>query len=153
MYSYCINVLKAVEVEVILRPTVSRPVCPGVGHPSGTSGKFFFVLEMFFRQLRVCYFVAPFLTRGPVCNLLLLLVSPAQSRRTQDHILLSQFLRLPQPGGPGPRIYIPQKQGGSDIPLGTHRAMVVFYPASIRDTKNSCHAVHFIYIYIYIYIY
>jgi hypothetical protein len=25
---------------------------------------------------------------------------------------LSQFLRLPQPGGPGPRIYIPQEQGG-----------------------------------------
>jgi hypothetical protein len=39
-----------------------------------------FLLEIFFRQLRVCYFVAPSLTRGRVCNLLLLLVSPAQSR-------------------------------------------------------------------------
>jgi hypothetical protein len=28
-------------------------------------------------------------------------------------------LRLPQPGGPGPRIYIPQEQGGLDIPPGT----------------------------------
>jgi hypothetical protein len=36
--------------------------------------KFFFLLEIFFRQLRVCYFVAPSLTRGWVCNLLLLLV-------------------------------------------------------------------------------
>jgi hypothetical protein len=27
--------------------------------------------------------------------------------------------RLPQPGGPGPRIYIPQEQGGPDIPPGT----------------------------------
>jgi hypothetical protein len=27
--------------------------------------------------------------------------------------------RLPQPGGPGPRIYIPQEQGGPVIPLGT----------------------------------
>jgi hypothetical protein len=35
-----------------------------------------------------------------------------------DHMLLSH-LRLPQPGGPGPRIYIPQKQGGPVIPLGT----------------------------------
>jgi hypothetical protein len=26
----------------------------------------------------------------------------SESRGTQDHILLSQFLRLPQPGGPGP---------------------------------------------------
>jgi hypothetical protein len=27
--------------------------------------------------------------------------------------------RLPQPGGPGPRVYIPQKQGGPVIPPGT----------------------------------
>jgi hypothetical protein len=45
--------------------------------------------------------------------------SPAQSRWTQDHILSSQFLRLPQPGGPGPHIYIPQEQDGPDIPSGT----------------------------------
>jgi hypothetical protein len=30
----------------------------------------FSLLEIFFRQLRVCYFVAPSLTRGRVCNLL-----------------------------------------------------------------------------------
>jgi hypothetical protein len=42
--------------------------------------QFFFLLEIFFRQLRVCYFVAPSLSRGRVCNSLLLLVSPAQSR-------------------------------------------------------------------------
>jgi hypothetical protein len=45
--------------------------------------------------------------------------SPAQSRGAQDHILLSQFLRLPQPGGPGVRIYIPKEQGGPDMPPGT----------------------------------
>jgi hypothetical protein len=67
--------------------------------------------ETFFRQLRV-YFVAPSLTRGRVFNLLLLLVLASvvplgsEFRGTQDHILLSQFLTLPQPGGPGPRIYI-----------------------------------------------
>jgi hypothetical protein len=37
------------------------------------------------------------------------------SRRTHDHILLSH-LRLPQPGGPGPRIHIPQEQGGRYTP-------------------------------------
>jgi hypothetical protein len=85
---------------------------------------FFFLLEIFFRQLRVCYFVAPSLTRGWVCNLLLLLVLASavplefESRGTQDHILLSQFLRLPQPGGQGPRIYIPQEQGGPVLPPG-----------------------------------
>jgi hypothetical protein len=41
-----------------------------------------------------------------------------ESRRTQDHILLSQ-IRDPQLGGPGPRIYIPQEQGGLVIPPGT----------------------------------
>jgi hypothetical protein len=38
----------------------------------------------------------------------------SKSLRTHDHILLSH-LRLPQPGGPGPRIYIPQEQCGPVI--------------------------------------
>jgi hypothetical protein len=59
-----------VEVEVNLRPTVSRPVHLGVRRPSGTFDQFFFHLEIPFRRLRVCYFVAPSLTRGRVCNLL-----------------------------------------------------------------------------------
>jgi hypothetical protein len=41
-----------VEVEVNLRPTVSRPVCLGVRHPSGTRNQFFFLIEISFRQLR-----------------------------------------------------------------------------------------------------
>jgi hypothetical protein len=79
----------------------------------------------FFLKLRVCYFVEPYLTSGRVCNLLLLLFLASavpygsQSLLTQDHILLSQFLRLPQPGRPGLRIYIPQEKGGPDIPPGT----------------------------------
>jgi hypothetical protein len=85
----------------------------------------FLSLEIVFRQLWICYFVAPSLTRGWVCNLLLLLVLTSavplgsESLETQDHTLLFQFLRLPQPGGPGPRIYIPQEQGGPDIPPDT----------------------------------
>jgi hypothetical protein len=80
--------------------------------------QFFSPLEIFLWQLRVCYFMAPSLTRGRVCNLLLLLVLtsavPLRSdfQRSRDHILLSQILRIPQPGGPGPRTYIPQGQGG-----------------------------------------
>jgi hypothetical protein len=92
-----------VEVEVNLRPTVSRPVCPGVRRPSGTRDQFFFLLEISFRQLRLCYFVAPSLTRGRVCNLLVQLLLGlaraatlgSKSRRTHGHILLSH-LRLPQ---------------------------------------------------------
>jgi hypothetical protein len=59
-----------IEVEVTLRPTVSRPVSLGVRRQSGTRDQFYFRLEIFFRQLRVCNFVAPSLTRGRVCNLL-----------------------------------------------------------------------------------
>jgi hypothetical protein len=58
-----------IDVEVNLRPTVSRPVCLGVRRPSGTRDQFFFLLEISFRQLRVYYFVAPSLTRRRVCNL------------------------------------------------------------------------------------
>jgi hypothetical protein len=64
----------SVKVKVTLRPTVSLPVRLGVRNPSGTRDQFFFLLEIVFRQLRVCYFVAPSLMRGRVCNLLLLLV-------------------------------------------------------------------------------
>jgi hypothetical protein len=107
-----------VEVEVQFRPTVSPPVCPGVRRPSGTRDQFFFLLEIFFRHLRVCYFVAPSLTRGRVCNLLVQLLLGlaravtlrSKSRRTHGQILLPH-LKLPQPGGPGPRIYIPQGTG------------------------------------------
>jgi hypothetical protein len=59
-----------VVVEVNLLPTVSRRVCPGARRPSGTRDQFFILLEISFRQLRVCYFVAPSLTRRRVCNLL-----------------------------------------------------------------------------------
>jgi hypothetical protein len=90
----------------------------------GPVTNFFFLLEIFFRQFPV-YPVAPSLTRGRVCNLMLLLVLAStvplgsDSDATQDHILLSQFLRLPKPGGPDLSIYIPQEQGGPDIPPGT----------------------------------
>jgi hypothetical protein len=119
------NIRYIVEVKVNLRPTVSGPVCLGVRRPSETPDQFFFLLEISFRQLRVYYVVAPSLTRGRVYYLLVpLLLGLARaatlgskSHRTHAHILLSH-LRLPQPGGPGPRIYIPQEQGGPVIPSG-----------------------------------
>jgi hypothetical protein len=41
----------------------------------------------------------------------------SESRRTRNHTLLSH-LRLPQPGGPGSHIYIPQEQDGAVMPPG-----------------------------------
>jgi hypothetical protein len=48
-----------------------------------------------------------------------------ESLRTRNHTLLSH-LRLPQSGGPGSRIYIPQEQDGSDILPGTGFLYVTF---------------------------
>jgi hypothetical protein len=47
----------------------SDGLCLGVRRSSGTCDQFFFLHEISFRQLRLCYFVAPSLTRGRVCLL------------------------------------------------------------------------------------
>jgi hypothetical protein len=58
--------LSPFEVEVNLRPTVSRPVCLGVRLASGAHDQILFSVW----RLRVSWCVAPSLTRGRVCNLL-----------------------------------------------------------------------------------
>jgi hypothetical protein len=128
------------QVQVILRPTVSRPVRLGVGPPSRAHDQI----------------LLSSLMRRWVCNLLVQFFVTLQSKSYRAHIrcliwdywvpfsrplqlagiqcrysvtkglspvglknILSQFLRLPQPGGPGLHIYIPQEQGGPDKPPGT----------------------------------
>jgi hypothetical protein len=95
-----------VKVKVIWRPTVSRQGRLGVRHPSGTGGQFFFLLEIFFRQLQVCYFVAPSFTRGWVCNLLLLLVLVSAVPRDSRPYFIVPILETPPTFYDGSYIYI-----------------------------------------------
>jgi hypothetical protein len=123
------------EVEVNLRPTVSRPVCLGVGIPSGAHDQIYIV------SLTIADFLTwgTSMTRGWVCNLLVqLLLGLCQNSHSRVEVpqnsrpILPSHLRLPQPGGPGPRIYIPQEQGGLVIPPGT--GLPLLSPLTTRRT-------------------
>jgi hypothetical protein len=87
----------ASSLSLVLRPTVSRPVCIRIKHPYRTYDQIFVTV----RQLRVFWCGALSLTRGRVCRSHSLLapastvILGSESRGTRYHVLLSQIRGFP----------------------------------------------------------
>jgi hypothetical protein len=99
----------------LLRPTVSRPVPLGVGPLLGPMTRFNFLYSTItFFLLHVW---RPLWREGGsiICSAI---TQWLESPKTHNHMLLIH-LTLPQPGRPGPRIYIPQEQDDPVISPGT----------------------------------
>jgi hypothetical protein len=108
----------AVSGSYFTTDTVSQSVRPGIEYPCGTRDQILLSVEMLLSEICGLVSMGRPLWRedgSAICSLITWLF---ESRRTRNHTLLSH-LRLPQPGGPGSHIYIPQEQGGPVIPQGT----------------------------------
>jgi hypothetical protein len=140
---------RKVKVKVMLRRTVSRPVCLGVKHPFGAYDQIFISV----RQLRVCSCGALSLTRERVCVYNCCWTSPAQSFLCPSPaglVTIFYYLRVETPltwrakspylyppgtGWPG---YTPRHWVPFSSPLTTRRATVeVLEPASTRVSRLS----------------
>jgi hypothetical protein len=96
--------------------TVSRSVCLGIEHPCGTCDQILFPVGILLSEICGLVSMGRPLWRQDGSAICSVITHWSESLRTRNHTLLSN-LRLPQPGGPRSRIYIPREQGGPDVKL------------------------------------
>jgi hypothetical protein len=114
------------KVKVTLRPTVSRPVCLGVKHPSGAYDQILVLSDS--AGLLMCGALSDDRTGLPFT------IAAGARQRSHSWVRVPRDSwpyftvsdsRLRQPGGSGPHIYIHQEQGGpvrhsSNVELSTN---------------------------------
>jgi hypothetical protein len=105
-------------VRVTLRLTVSQSVCVGVEPTLWTFDHILLSFQEFGSGNWCSVSMGLPLWREDGSAFWNAITQWCESLRTRNLTLLS-YLRLPQPGGPGFCIYIPQEQGGPVIPPGT----------------------------------
>jgi hypothetical protein len=106
--------------------TDSQSANRGVKRPFGICDQFYFLLDIFLRQLRVYNFVTPSLTRGRVCDLLYncFLALPEQSLLGRSPAELTARFQYLYPPGTGCPSYNPGHWVPFLSPLTTRRAAV-----------------------------
>jgi hypothetical protein len=112
-----------VKVKAMLRPEVCRPVCLYVKPPPGAPRPNFFTA----RQLLVCWCGVP--SDESTGLSFTIAAGPRQCSHSRVRVPRDSWpysvsvSRLPQPGGPGPRIYNPPRNSGTKLypqTLGSH---------------------------------
>jgi hypothetical protein len=126
---YCF-LLKSLDNEVRWDyfTTDAQSVCLGIEHPCGTCDQMLLLVGMLLPE--ICSLVSVW---RPLWREDGAAICSGTSHAELVTMLYCLIWDSPKPGGPGPRIYIPQKEGGPVIPPGT-----LFVIQPLMDRKENC---------------
>jgi hypothetical protein len=135
--------------------SVSQSVCLGIEYPCGTCDQVLLPVRVLMSEICGLISVSRPLWRKDESAICSVITQWPESRRTCNHTLLSH-LRLPQPGGPGSRIYIPPGTGwpsyttGHWVPFTSSLTTRLWRLAGLTFPNLEGQVPVYIYIYIYI---